>query len=170
MMTPLDIKVYNENFVSIKDLSSDLNISHTKWSKLFELLTKVFEGFYFLGSRIWSTSDEYDQTLDYLSDEILIDQGKEHSKILFRLKDSSLMYNRKLASHMWDYYEYPSIIFLGSRENEQILTKGYKNKLFHDDMIERIEEIVVIYRSFEQDVLWIKSNVDVAEIVKNVFS
>ena len=153
-MTPLDIKVYNENFVSIKDLSSDLNISHTKWSKLFELLTKVFEGFYFLGSRIWSTSDEYDQTLDYLSDEILIDQGKEHSKILFRLKDSSLMYNRKLASHMWDYYEYPSIIFLGSRENEQILTK----------------EIVVIYRSFEQDVLWIKSNVDVAEIVKNVFS
>jgi len=154
MMTPLDIKVYNENFVSIKDLSSDLNISHTKWSKLFELLTKVFEGFYFLGSRIWSTSDEYDQTLDYLSDEILIDQGKEHSKILFRLKDSSLMYNRKLASHMWDYYEYPSIIFLGSRENEQILTK----------------EIVVIYRSFEQDVLWIKSNVDVAEIVKNVFS
>ena len=169
IMTPLDIKIYNENFVSIKDLSGDLNISDAKWNKFFELLTKVFEGFYFLGNRIWSNIDEYDQTLAYLSEKILIDQGKEHSEILFRLKDSSLIYNRRFASRMWDYYEYPSFVFLGSKENEQILTQGYRNKLFHDDVIERLEEIIVIYRSFEQNVLWIKGDINLAEIIKSSF-
>jgi len=168
-MTPLDIKIHNENFVSIKDLSGDLNISDSKWNNLFELLIKVFEGFYFVGNRIWSNIDEYDQTLGYLSEEILIDQGEDYSEILFRLKDSSLIYNRRLASRMWDYYEYPSFVFLGSKENEQILTQGYRSKLLHDDMIERMEEIIVLYRSFEQNVLWIKGDINLTEIIKVSF-
>ena len=59
-MISLDIKVCNESFVSIKDLSGDLNISDTKWNSLFELLARGFESFYFLGNRIWSNTDDYD--------------------------------------------------------------------------------------------------------------
>jgi len=169
-MISLDIKVYDKNFVSIKDLSNDLNISDAKWNRLFELLTKVFKGFYFFGNRIWTNSDELDQTLDYLSEEILIDQNKDHSKILFHVKESFLIYNRKLVSQVWDYYEYPCFIFLGENENEQILIQEFKNNLFYDDIVEKAEDIIIMYRSFEPDVLWIKSDINVAEIIESVFN
>jgi hypothetical protein len=167
-MTSLDVKIYNSNFASIKDLSKDINIGDVQWNSLFEILTKLFDNIYFEGARIWSKVEEFDQTLNYLSEQVLIDTRKNHSKILFRLKNSSILYNRKLASQIWDYYEYPCFIFLGDVNNEQKLIQACEVKPLNDDIIESVEDIVIMYRSFEQNVLWIKSNLDIKEILKSV--
>ena len=78
------------------------------------------------------------------------------------------MYNRRLVSQMWDYYEYPCFIFLGDKNNEQALIQKNGSNLFYDSAIENIEDVVIMYRSFEQNVLWIKGNITIKEILQSV--
>jgi hypothetical protein len=108
-----NIKIHNSTTASIKDLSKDLNISDVYWNNFFESLTKLFDTVYFSGYRRWIKDKEFLQTMSYLSEETFIDDGKDHSEILFPLKASSIMDNRRLASKLWRYYEFPCFIFLG---------------------------------------------------------
>lgn len=167
-MASTDIKFYSENFASIKDLSKDLNISDPQWNRLFDVLSNLFEGIYFLGNRNWSDNKEFDNTLNYLSEELLLDKDKQHSEILFRLKNSFVKFNRRLVSQMWDYYEFPCFIFLGDLSNEANLLQINRSKIFYDDIINNIDDILLLYRSFQQDVLWIKGNVNVKELANMI--
>ena len=165
-MNNIDVKVYSSHFASIKDFAKDLSISDVLWNGLFESLTKTFDSVYFKGSRIWSKSDEFDQTLNYLSEQIFI-QEKNDSEILFRLKNSSIQSNRRLVAQMWELYEYPSFIFLGERYTEDALVKSYSDNMLHDDIIKNLEDVLILYRSFEPNVLWIKGSVDIKKILDN---
>jgi hypothetical protein len=166
-MEYIDVKVYGDHFASIKDSSKDLNISDIQWNGLFELLNKLFDNVYFKGSRIWSERDEFDQTLSYLSEQIFI-RVKDDSEILFRLKNSSIQSNRRLVAQMWEWYEYPCFIFLGDRPSEDLLIKSYEDNRFANDIVENLEDVLVLYRSFEQNVLWIKSSFNIKKILDGI--
>jgi hypothetical protein len=166
-MEHLDVKVYSDHFASIKDFSKDLNISDIQWNGLFELLSKLFDNVYFKGSRVWVKTSEFDQTLNYLSEQMLI-REKNNWEVLFRLKNSPIQFNRRLVAQMWEWYEYPCFIFLGDRASEDLLIKSYENNKLTNDIVENLEDVLVLYRSFEQNVLWIKSSFDIKKILNSI--
>jgi hypothetical protein len=168
-MRDIEIKKYNKSFVSVRNLNKDLEISDAQWDRLFEANLKLFDNVYFNGRRIWTMGLDFDDILSYLSDATFFDKRKNESEILFRVKNSSIMYNRRLVSNMWDYYEYPSFIFLEDKSQEEALIKAYKKRTFIDDIIEKTDGLLIMYRSFEQDVIWIKGNVDVCRILETAF-
>jgi hypothetical protein len=159
-VSDLDIKLYDKHNGSIKDLSKDLDISDTKWNKLFTSWLGLFNLIYFKGYRHYYIDEEFDQTIKYLSDKILINETKKHPTILFQLGKQHLSYNRKLASKLWWYFEFPCFIFLGNEKDEQIITDAYKSKMLDNDIINSVDDIVILYRGGEQNVLWIKSNLN----------
>lgn len=156
--------IYNKNFASIKDLSKDIEINDPYWNSFFNIFNNLFEKAYFQGHRKWAHDSEYDQAIYYLAEQIFIDKRNHPEEILFSVKDSSLMHNRRLASKIWGYYEYSSLVFLGNKRNEEPLIKAYKNNFLHEDIINHVDDILIIYRSFQPDVLWIRSDSDLNKI------
>lgn len=160
-----EIKIHDNATASIKDLSKDLDISDIYWNNLFKSLTALFDNVYFLGFRCWVREEDLDKTIEYLSEEILVDKGNGHADILFRLKISCLMRNRRLVSKMWDYYEFPGFVFLGDSEDEDRLLWAYKNHMFAKEIAEQVDNILIMHREAEFDVLWIHSNIDLKKIM-----
>jgi hypothetical protein len=171
IMNSLNIKIYNTNLVSIKDLSKDVDISDFKWNIFFEKFVTLYDAFYFLGSRAWLKPDGFDVTLQHLSESVFLDEGKDHDRVFFQLKSSSLMYNRRMLSKVWLYYEYPSVIFLGDREDEQYLIDMIRsnNLGLSDIIVSNIPNTTIMYRSFEQDVLWMIANLNLKELFGDAF-
>jgi hypothetical protein len=89
-MKDIDIAIYNNYQVSIKDLSHDLDISEFKWNDLISVLEKTFERIYFYGYRDNYVDEHFRQTVSYLSEEIFIDESKHQLKLMFKLYDYSV--------------------------------------------------------------------------------
>jgi hypothetical protein len=160
-MTGLDIKIHKNDRASIKDERGDVIISDVKWNSLFAFLTNLFERFYFRGDRKWVNDSEFSETIDFLSEKILINNARSKSELLFRIKTASMLQNRRLLSRMWEYYEFPAIVFLGSEQDEETLVECYKNRAFNEDILNNIESVLILHRHTEPDVLWIRTNIGI---------
>lgn len=166
-MAVFDIRIHNTKEASILDRSGDITISDSRWDNLFTLLLKLFESVYFHGERKWSDDSDFINTLNYLSSEILWQQ-KNYRNVLFRVNESSMNYNRRLVSSMWEFYAYPSFVFLGDRTDESILANCYEKKMTHESILQTIDNCVILVRVAELNVLWIRTNCDINFILSSV--
>ncbi|MBW4891959.1 hypothetical protein KXQ82_19700 [Mucilaginibacter sp. HMF5004] len=163
-MNSLDIKVHNNYSGSIKDLENEIDISESKWNFIFKTLSGKAETIYFNGRRINYRDNEIDKTIAALSNEVFIDEGTDHFELLFRLNPLDLSFNRNMVSKLWSYFEYPSFIFLNDKAEEGILVETCETQVYYDIMIKIIRGVTILYRSIEQDVLWIKSDQSVSDL------
>ncbi|WP_336720302.1 hypothetical protein [Paraflavisolibacter sp. H34] len=140
--------------MSVRDLQEDLDIRHQKWDFLFDFMTNKTTDYYFLGHRLNFKDKDFESTIDFLTGKVL-DNANYH-EVLLKLKPTAFMFNRRLVSELWWYYEYPALIFLTSDENENELTKLYYRKIEFEELAVTLENAYIIHRSFQPDVLWIK--------------
>ena len=159
MREDLDLFAFG-NQVNIQDLDSDLDISDSKWNFVFEYLLKEAHTVYFEGFRLWVKDNDFLKNVDYLSDEILLDKSS-HNVLLFRLKSSSILLNRSLLSKMWEYYEYPMLIFLKDDAHERKLIEiSNQLPLAKDKITESLKEVFTARRAGQPDVLWLERSKD----------
>ncbi len=159
----LEAFVYNENRISIKDLSSDLDIGDSKWNFLFDLILKTTHTFYFFGERLEYSDNNHRQSIEFLS-ETDIDNIEDHYNVFFKLRPAGLIINRKRLSKLWSYYEYPAIIFLGCHIEEKELRQFFDTKITYEKIVGSIEKVYLIHRNFEPDVLWIEKSWDMPDM------
>jgi hypothetical protein len=124
-MKDLDFYLRNNNEVSIKDLTEEIDIGDPKWDFLFSKILEEYHEVYFYGSRLDFKDLEFDQTVGYLANEILDDNNGSCSNLIFIFKPLSIAYGRKLISKLWSYYELPSILFLKNRDMRKPMMKAY---------------------------------------------
>ncbi|HVW97196.1 MAG TPA: hypothetical protein VHA56_14590 [Mucilaginibacter sp.] len=160
MIKNTDLKVHGEGNFSIRDFDGDIDIGAHKWDHLFSVFNKIFGDVYFYGVRRWAAEKELEQTLSYLIKDKLIDEGKSHFNILFKIKEGFIYDSRKLVSTLWRYYEYPSFIFLADKENQSVLVDLYTKNVFFENILTQLNDALIIYRHVELDVLWFKTNIN----------
>jgi hypothetical protein len=160
-MQNLNINKYDSYNASIKLPGNDLDISDVRLTRLFDSL-KIFENVYFIGNRAYFSDDQVDQTIDFLSEEVFIKNTSKSFRLFCRLKPVSFNYNRKLLNKLWQYYEFPAFIFLGDKVDESDLITAYNTSTFHDDLVKNVDNLVILFRLAEQNVIWIKGNVNLS--------
>jgi hypothetical protein len=155
-MDGINLKTHNDRKVSIKDLLNNINLSQFKWDFLFNSLFEISDAVYFGGQRLYFKNQEFDETISFLSEKILY---QDNFTILFKLNASGIVVSRNLVSKLWLYYEYPAIFFLKDNNYESELVILYKGNNTYESIIAKTSaNLLVLYQSFEQDVLWIQSN------------
>jgi hypothetical protein len=164
-MNSIDFKFHNYNELSIKDLNGDVNLSEQKWNKLIEYFSKNTFCTYFKGYRINYVDTGFFETINLIGEDILIDEGKDHFRLLLRLKPTVFIFNRILLHKFWLYYEFPSIIFLEDETQESILVETIENGWYNEDIIKNVPGTTIFYLGFELNVLWVKSNTDLNLII-----
>jgi hypothetical protein len=163
-MNDLDLVKYGDWKLSIKDLTNDIDISQTKWNFIFKSLTD--SEIYFWGHRHNYIDDEFEQNINFLSDEILISEDKSHTLLLFfRLKHIDINYNRNLIAKVWSYFENPALMFLKSITEQDILVRSLKQKLLFEDLLDTVDDIAIIHLGMEFNVLWILGNQELGEVI-----
>jgi hypothetical protein len=165
-MNDLELTRYDNEKLSKKDLTNDINISQTKWNFIFKSLTG--SKIYFWGHRHNYIDDEFENNINFLSDEILISEGKNHGHLLFfRLKLVDLNYNRNLLAKIWSYFENPAIMFLKNIDEENILVRSLKQRQFFEDLLDIVDDIAIIHLGMEFNVLWILGNQSLDDFCNN---
>jgi hypothetical protein len=117
LVNNLEVYIYNENRISIKDIAEDINISNSQWDFVFDFILDRTVSFYFLGERLDYSDGNLEKCLKLLSEKDLIDTD-DYQLVFFKLKSANLLISRKLLSQLWSYYEYPEIIFLVDDNND----------------------------------------------------
>lgn len=153
----LDIKVYNQNQASIKDVAGELDISNNKWDFLFDFFLKGETAVYFEGFRLDFPDEEFESNLEYLSENILFVEDN-FFRILFKVKLSSIALSRGLISKFWNYYDNSSLIFLKNELEEETLIELSEKREYINEYCKVIKSAYIIYKSFELDVLWIEKS------------
>jgi hypothetical protein len=159
-MSSLDFKVHRTNFVSIKDMTHDLDISEGKWDVIFDALVEKAESIYFYGTRRWVEGADFEDLALSLGEECMIDEGVDHWRLLFRLKPIATMFHRKSLAKLWPCYEYPSIVFLQNKNEEMRLVSMLLGERYFSDIVKVIDGVVFAHQSFEPNVLWIECSSD----------
>ncbi|MFZ4931104.1 hypothetical protein [Chryseobacterium sp. Mn2064] len=159
MDSDLDLIRHNEDLISIRDMNNDLDISSTKWDEIFDYFSQNTSYIYFQGFRRWIEDDNLMNTINYISEEILVDKEKDHSIILCRLKSNTLIVNKLLLNKLFYYYEYPTIIFTKGIDQQKNLIK-YVNQLPADlfSMFTVMSGIYIASRDSQFDVLWLRKS------------
>lgn len=155
-MKNLDVKIHNSFEISIKDITNDIDISNKKWDEVIYLLSDNSQSVFFYGMRL-NYDDDLKNTIGYLTDEILIDDDGEFAIVLLRIKDINII-NRGLLSKLWKHYDSPSLVFLENTEDQSFLVSAIKMNRFYFNLLNTISGLSILSQSFEQDVLWIRSN------------
>lgn len=156
MNTGKETFTYNKDLISLRDCEKDVNLAAHKWDSIFSFLIENTSTVYFNGYRLEYFDSELKSTIDFLADENIY-KGRSYSKLIFKVKASSIMLNRGLISKLWERYEYPSLIFLKEELNEYNFSKLCKSK-FHEEILSFFEGIYILYRNIEPNVLWIQKS------------
>ncbi|MGY4535640.1 hypothetical protein ACVW0P_000034 [Mucilaginibacter sp. UYNi724] len=157
-MGDLELIVHNDSLISIKDTINELDISQSKWGFLFKYFHSNSDSVYFLGHRKQFDDEHFKITIENLSDTIMYADGaKKMFGIFLKLKQLDWSYNRKYISKLWNYYEYPAIIFV-KKKDEDLMIDLIKKGLFYEDIIDLINDIAILSKRFELYVLWINGN------------
>lgn len=164
-MGSLDIVMHNANTVSINDLERNLDIADSKWDKLITLLHVKCESVFFSGFRL-SYETNPQEIIDYVAEEKLYikNEGEVIEKILVRIREINLI-NRTLLSELWKAYDEPSLVFLTEKNNEQDLVDCMSHYQFGLEILKRVPGIYDLSHSYEANVIWIQSNVDIAPLL-----
>lgn len=159
MREDLDLFVH-KNMLTIQDMDSDLDIGDSKWDFVFEYLLKEAHMVYFEGFRLWVEDNDFLKNVDYLSDDILLDKNN-HNILLFKLKPSFVLLNRSLLNEMWEYYEYPMLVFLKDDTQEnKLIELSNQLPLAKDKITESLNEVLIARRAGQPDVLWLEKSKD----------
>lgn len=162
-MGSLEIKIHKDGSSSIKDTSGPINLADNKWDQLFHFCNDVFDGAYFIGYRPQFLDEEFEKTIEYVTESVFW-ADKNNFRIILKLKPASLQLNRRLFSKLWFYYEFPSLVYLGDENDEIVLVTSYKDRLFHEDVLKAIPDVLVLYRLTELDVVWLMNNWGMKEL------
>ncbi|REC59079.1 hypothetical protein DRF65_27865 [Chryseobacterium pennae] len=157
----LDLFRYNEEMISIKDMENDLNISQMKWDDIFKYFLINTSYVYFLGFKRWIEDENFINTMNSISDRILVNIGNDSRIILCKLKVSTLI-NRSLLNRMFYYYEFPTLVFIKNIEQEQEII-NYTEKLPLGDIpLTNLSYLYIVSKESQPDVLWLRksSNMD----------
>jgi hypothetical protein len=142
---------YKENLASIKDLSSDIDIRDTKWDFLFDQNKKLifFNGFRLLGD----LDDAFLRLINTYASSNLVVKDNYHN-IFMRIDGANILVRSGIAE-LWNSYEYPSFIFLDNENEIDDVSEMCINKFPSEQITERFKDITIVYKSFEQNVLWV---------------
>lgn len=164
-MESLDIVIHNANTVSIKDLEHNLDIADFKWDKLITLLRVKCESVFFSGFRL-SYETNPQEIIDYVAEEKLYieNEGEVVEKKLIRIREINVI-NRALLSKLWKAYDEPSLVFFAEKNNERDLVDCMSHYQFGLDILRRVPGIYDLSQSYEADVMWIQSNVGIANLL-----
>ena len=156
-MDNLNVHFHTNFEVSIEDLKEhDLEISEERWDFIMNPLFINSEYIYFIGSRINFKDDSFLETISTLSENILY-MKDDFMNVVFLLKKSEVIFKRVMLSKLWFYYEYPAILFLNEQISNSFLS-AYKTGLFISEYNQYLNDYLVLYRSNQQNVLWINSD------------
>jgi hypothetical protein len=164
--TALEVHVYNSNRISIKDLQSDLTIEDSKWNLIFNFALQNSQNSYFLGERVEYPSKNLSDIIDELAEMELL-YGNDSDKVLFRIKPTYLLINRKRLADIWLRYEYPAIIFLGENATEDDLVLRCNANNTYEEIVGFFDKIYLFHRNFETNVLWILKGVNSPKLPVN---
>ncbi|WP_214228788.1 hypothetical protein [Pedobacter sp. B4-66] len=169
-MSNLNIVYHNNGEISIKDIGHKLDISESKWDALIDLILEKHSHVFFYGVRLDYFNDDLMETIQYASDDFLMNRNDNFQLILFKVKEANVRLSRGLIGKIWGYYESPSLIFLKDKSNQDSIVSALKASRFYDSLLNSVNGICMLYQSFEEDVLWIKTNdINVeTEIVKKI--
>jgi hypothetical protein len=158
-----DLFEYSDNRISIKDLQGDLDLSNDKWNFIFELILQKTENYYFLGERI----EYFDKDFSSLVDETsicLYQLEPDMGKILINLKPATVVINRRKLLKLWMQYEFAAVLFCGQRTEQSELMRLCKGIASYEEIAGSIENIYLIHKSHELDVLWLIKSFDMPRI------
>lgn len=161
MNSLLDIRTHNENLLSIKDTTTSLELTSRKLDRLFEQFISHAESVYFIGLRPSYDSKEVNQLLNTYSCSIL-EQGSNNIDPFRKIIPSCLLAPRNGFNTIWELYEYPFLFFVGKGNSEQTAIESLRNMQTLENTLPIINNTIVVYRSFEQDVIWIQKSNDIA--------
>ena len=162
-MSVLNIKVHNKQSASIND-DNDLNIGESKWDFLFEFLLEHVESIYFWGTKLKDIDDEFDKLVFSLYEDILLDDGDPPNMLLFKVDKSSITSSRDILSLMWNYYEYPTLIFSYYDTNQDQLIEIIDIKYHPEEIASSIKGITLVYPYPMSIVLKIQSSPDMPDL------
>lgn len=154
----LEVNFHKCNHISIKDLSHDIKLSETKWNTLFSLFLENVEGVYFYGLDLNYNDDNLVDAVNYCSEYILVDDY-EQSRLVFKVKEASILLNRALLYEIWNYYYYPSLIFIDDINQERDLINIInRERGFIKNVLDELNDVKITYMEFERNVLWLQHN------------
>ncbi len=162
-MSSLDISHHGKNEISIKDFNHNINIADFKWDKIISLLHEKCDCVFFSGFRLSYETDPK-ETIDYVAEKKLYVEDENLENILISVKEINVI-NRSLLSRLWKAYDEPALIFLADRKNEQNLIDCMSYHQFGLEVFRRVPGIYDLYQSYESDVLWIRSNLDITPLL-----
>lgn len=149
------------NRITIKDLNQDLDISDRKWDFVFEYLLSETAIVYFEGFRLWVEDEDFIKNINYLADQVLVN-NRDYFIFLCKIKPGFITINRGLLNTMWEYYEYPSLIFLKDENQEQKLVEICNQlPLAKEKITEALNGVFIARRGGHPDVLWVEKSSDV---------
>lgn len=155
-MKNLDVKIHSNFVISIKDLTGDVNISDKKWDDVISLISDNSECVFFYGIRL-NYNEDLENTIGYLAEEILIGGDGKFSIILLRIKEVNVI-NRGLLNKLWKHYDSPGLVFLENIADQSLLVNTIKLNRYYDTLLNAVRGLSLLSQSFEQDVLWLRSN------------
>ena len=85
---------------------------------------------------------------------------KGKSASVYKVMPGILIISRNAFKHIWEHYEYPFLFFM-DQENEGDNVDLLRRPFSVDELINRLKKTLVIYKSFELDVLWILKSGDI---------
>ncbi|MCW1961282.1 hypothetical protein [Chryseobacterium viscerum] len=155
----LDLFRYNEDIISIKDMENDLEIKQIKWDDIFKYFSINTSYVYFLGFKRWVENDNLMNTINFISDKILVSIGDDNRIILCKLKIDTLI-NRELINRMFHYYEFPTLIFIKNIEQEAEIVKYTQRLPLGNIPLTNLPYLYTASRESQPDVLWLRKSQD----------
>lgn len=150
MNSKVEFKKHNTNLLSIRDLEDDIDIASDKWDALFSECVTFSKVIYFKGERAYSQNSEVNSLLKAYS------SLKNNSDISFAKIVKSSLLCRNGFSNIWQHYEYPFLFFFKDDPSEDNFEQNFKFNWTIENVMETLTvDALVIYKSFEQDVIWI---------------
>lgn len=146
--------------LSVKDETSDvININDSKWNDLFNLYSDKIDNIYFIGYKLFIRNSNHIELIEDMCETLIFNEG--FYKVCFKVKHAFLSINRMQISKLWDYYEYPALIFINDKINVNKFIQIVKGDFYYNNVVSSLSNSVIFYKSFEENVLWIAKSNDV---------
>ena len=117
------------------------------------------ESIFFKGERAYYDSKEVSLILASYS-SLIVGQDNRKLASLSKIVASCLLVSRNGFKTVWEHYEYPFLFFIGSGTEDNVVIERIRKNTFLEDILQVLTNTLVIYRSFEQDVLWVRKTAD----------
>ncbi len=155
-----EVFAIDENRFSLKDLSGRINLAKSSLDGLFTCIIDDAANVYFIGNRLDFLPPDLEIMVNGLADQqIRLSPKQDYSHIAFKVKLSDILVSRSRLNELWECYEYPTLIFVKDKLNSYEFSRLFDAK-YNEDFFVFLESFVIVYKSFELDVLWVEKTID----------